>query len=46
MNEKIENVLKRRVLRSALNDKEIKTNYEKYMCLIEVEIYCTHKTYN
>ena len=29
MNEKIENVLKRRVLRSGLSDEEIKTKYRK-----------------
>ena len=29
MNEKIENVYKRRVLRSGLNDDEIKTNYRE-----------------
>ena len=46
MNDKIEIVSKRRVQRSGLNDKKIKTNYRKNVCLIEVEIYYTHKTYN
>ena len=46
MNDKIEIVSKRRVQRSGLNDKKIKTDYRKNVYLIEFEIYFTHKTYN